>query len=135
LIARPENRAENPQEKPNAMLLASLLLLLQSETRANEPSFFKPIFLILLVAGALGWLIAMVLGFQRARAFGPSARWFTYAAICLLIYHLQFVLLALFIVVQNNTDMVLNLGAFFNLFVVIGSICAIMGFIKLTNPE
>jgi hypothetical protein len=31
--------------------------------------------------------------------------------------------------------MVLNLGAFFNLFVVIGSICAIMGFIKLTNPE
>ncbi|HYO91037.1 MAG TPA: hypothetical protein VEQ40_05345 [Pyrinomonadaceae bacterium] len=117
------------------MLLASLLLLLQAETRATEPSYFKPIFLILLVAGALGWLIAMVLGFQRARAFGPSARWFTYAAICLLIYHLQFVLLALFIVVQNNTDMVLNLGAFFNLFVVIGSICAIMGFIKLTNPE
>jgi hypothetical protein len=117
------------------MLLASLLLLLQTETRANEPTYFKPIFLILLIAGALGWLIAMVLGFQRARAFGPSAKWFTYAAMCLLIYHLQFVLLALFIVVQNNTDMVLNLGAFFNLFVVIGAICAIIGFVKLTNPE
>ena len=117
------------------MHLASLLLLLQSETRATEPTYFKPIFLILLIAGALGWLIAMVLGFQRARAFGPSARWFTYAAICLLLYHLQFVLLALFIVLQNNTDMVLNVGAFFNLFVVLGAVCAIMGFIKLTNPE
>ena len=117
------------------MLLASLLLLLQTETRANEPTYFKPIFLILLVAGALGWLIAMVLGFQRARAFGSSARWFTYAAICLLIYHLQFVLLALFIVLQNNADMVLNIGAFFNLFVVLGAICAIMGFVRLTNPE
>ena len=117
------------------MLLASLWILAQTETRATEPTYFKPIFLILLVAGALGWLIAMVLGFQRARAFGPSAKWFTYAAICLLLYHLQFVLLALFIVVQNNTDMVLNLGAFFNLFVVLGAGCAIMGFVKLTNPE
>jgi hypothetical protein len=117
------------------MLLASLWMLAQTETRANEPSFFKPIFLILLVAGALGWLIAMVLGFQRARAFGPSAKWFTYAALCLLLYHLQFVLLALFIVIQNNTDMVLNLGAFFNLFVVLAAGCAIMGFVKLTNPE
>ena len=117
------------------MLLATIWMLAQAETRANEPSYFKPVFLMLLVAGALGWLIAMVLGFQRARAFGPSVRWFTYAALCLLLYHLQFVLLALFIVIQNNADMVLNLGAFFNLFVVLAAACAIMGFVKLTNPE
>jgi hypothetical protein len=116
------------------MLLATLWMLAQTETRANEPTFFKPIFLILLVAGALGWLIAMVLGFQRARAFGPSAKWFTYAAVCLLLYHLQFVLLALFII-QNNADLVLSVGAFFNLFIVLAAACAIMGFVKLTNPE
>jgi hypothetical protein len=116
------------------MLLASLWLLVQTETRAQEPTYFKPIFLILLVAGALGWLIAMVLGFQRARAFGPSAKWFTYAAVCLLVYHLQFVVLALFII-QNNADMVLNVGAFFNLFIVLAAACAIIGFVKLTNPE
>lgn len=116
------------------MLLASLWLIVQTETRAQEPTYFKPIFLILLVAGGLGWLIAMVLGFQRARAFGASAKWFTYAAVCLLIYHLQFVLLALFII-QNNADMVLNVGAFFNLFIVLAAACAIMGFVKLTNPE
>ena len=117
------------------MLLASLLMLVQAETRAQEPSYFKPIFLALLIAGALGWLIAMVLGFQRARAFGASAKWFTYAAVCLLLYHLQFVLLGVFIVIQNNADVALSLGAFFNLFIVLGGACAIMGFVKLTNPE
>ncbi len=117
------------------MLLASLLMLAQAETRALEPSYFKPIFLALLIAGALGWLIAMVLGFQRARAFGASAKWFTYAALCLLLYHLQFILLGVLIVIQNSADVALSLGAFFNLFVVLGAVCAVMGFVKLTNPE
>ena len=116
------------------MLLASLFLLAQTETRANQPTYFIPVFLILLIAGGLGWLIAMVLGFQRARAFGESTRWFAYAAVCLLIYHLQFLLLAVFII-QGSTDMVLNVGAFFNLFVVLAGVCAIIGFVKLTNPD
>jgi peptidoglycan/LPS O-acetylase OafA/YrhL len=115
------------------MLLASLWLLMQTETRATQPNFFVPVVLILLVAGVLGWLIAAVLGFQRARAFGPSARWFTFCAVCLIIYHLQFLLLAF--AVYSDADTALNVGAFFNLFIVIGAICAIMGFVKLTNPE
>lgn len=120
------------------MLFASLLLLLQDETRATQPSFFLPVVLILLITGALGWLIAAVLGFQRARAFGPSARWFSLAAVCLIIYHLQFVLLGVVAVLsrdQADLSMVLNVGAFFNLFVVLGGICAILGFVKLTNPD
>ncbi|MBD0369648.1 MAG: hypothetical protein ICV60_02250 [Pyrinomonadaceae bacterium] len=120
------------------MLLASLLLILQAETRATQPTYFLPVVLVLLITGGLAWLIAAVLGFQRARAFGPSARWFSLSAVCLIIYHLQFVLLgivAMFNRDESDLGMVLNVGAFFNLFVVLGGICAILGFVKLTNPE
>ncbi len=123
------------------MLLASLWMLLQADRgqTATQPTYFIPIVLILLVAGGLGWLIAAVLGFQRARAFGASARWFSLAAVCLIIYHLQFVLLGVVAMLssQNESDLgvVLSFGAFFNLFVVLAAICAIMGFVKLTNPE
>jgi hypothetical protein len=42
-------------------------------------------------------LIAAVLGFARSPAFGPSARWFSYAAVCLIIYHLHFLLFGIFV--------------------------------------
>jgi hypothetical protein len=29
----------------------------------------------------------------------------------------------------------LGFGAFFNVFVIIGAVCAIMGFVRLTNPR
>jgi hypothetical protein len=114
------------------MLYASLLMLAQVETRGNIPSHLLPVILILLIGGALGWVIAAVLGFQRASAFGPSARWFAYCAVCLIIYHLQWLVLAFF---SNDADMALNVGPFFNLFVVLASVCAILGFVKLTNPR
>ena len=114
-------------------------LLMQAETRATQPNFFLPVVLILLITGGLGWLIAAVLGFQRARAFGPSARWFSLAAVCLIIYHLQFILLGIVtaLTAQSDTDLgvALSVGAFFNLFIVVGAVCAIMGFIKLTDPK
>ncbi len=114
------------------MYPALLLALLQTETRANIPGHFLYVVLILMVAGALGWMIAAVLGFQRASAFGPSTRWFALSAVCLIIYHLQFLLLAFF---SSDADMALSIGAFFNLFVVIGAICAILGFVKLTETR
>jgi hypothetical protein len=106
--------------------------------RANQPGYFLPVLLGLLIAGGVGWLIAAVLGFARARAFGASTRWFSFAAVCLLLYHIQFVLLGIVAVVgaqQNDFDSVLGFGAFFNLFVVLGAICAVMGFVRLTNPR
>jgi uncharacterized membrane protein YhdT len=116
------------------MLLASLLMLAQAETRATPPAYFTLVAVGLLVIGALGWLIAAVLGFARARAFGASTRWFSLAAVCLLIYHLH---LFVFVLVfnQSDADTALGLGAFFNLFVVLGSICAIIGFVRLTDPR
>lgn len=121
------------------MLVASLMILAQMETRATQPTYFFPIAVALLIAGALGWLIAAVLGFARARAFGASTRWFALAAACLIVYHLQFLVLGLVAISasQNESDFgqVLSVGAFFNLFVVLAAICAIMGFVRLTNPR
>jgi len=114
------------------------LLLFQTGISANQPGYFVPVLLGSLVAGGVGWLIASVLGFARARAFGASTRWFSFAAVCLLIYHIQFVLLGIAAVLgaqQNYFDSVLGLGAFFNVFVVLGAVCAIMGFVRLTNPR
>src|SRR5437588_1786808 len=120
------------------MLPLALLLGLQTGMSARQPAYFAAVLIGSLVLGGVGWLIAAVLGFARARAFGASTRWFSFAAVCLLIYHIQFVLLGFVAVMgaqQNDFDSVLGFGAFFNVFVVLGAICAIMGFVRLTNPR
>jgi len=116
------------------------LLMIFQQLRATQPTYFLIVTLSLLIAGGIAWLIAAVLGFARSPAFGPSARWFSYAAVCLIIYHLHFLLFGIFVVLgtsQNPMDMTtaLGVGAFFNLFVVLGAICAIMGFVRMTNPR
>lgn len=116
------------------------LLMIFQQLRATPPGYFFLVTLLLLIAGGVGWLIAAVLGFARSPAFGPSARWFSYAAVCLIIYHLHFLLFGVFVflgVSQNSVDlsMALGIAAFFNLFVVIGAVCAIMGFVRMTSPR
>jgi hypothetical protein len=118
----------------------TLLMLLQPQIRATQPGYFLAVVLLLLIAGGVGWLIAAVLGFARSPAFGPSARWFSYAAVCMIIYHLHFLLFGVFAFLgmsQNPVDLsnALGVGAFFNLFVVLGAVCAIMGFVKMTSPR
>lgn len=120
------------------MPLVLLILLQQTGVTAKQPGYFAAVLIGSLIVGGVAWLIAAVLGFARARAFGASTRWFSFAAVCLLIYHIQFLLLGFLAVVgaqQNDFDSVLALGAFFNVFVVLGAICAIMGFVRLTNPR
>src|SRR6266545_2093077 len=100
------------------MLTPLAFLILQSEgLRGTPPTYFVPVFVGSLVAGGIGWLIAAVLGFARARAFGASTRWFSFAAVCLLLYHVQFLLLGFVAILgrqQNDFDSVLGFGAFFN---------------------
>ena len=118
-------------------MMTPLALLFQEGMTANQPSYFVPVFIALLFAGGIGWLIAAVLGFARARAFGASTRWFSFASVCLLLYNIYWVVVGFVAVIgapQNNFDAVLVVGAFLNVFVVLGSICAIMGFVRLTNP-
>src|SRR4026208_58392 len=117
-----------------------LLIVFLQQIRATQPTYFFIVTLLLLIAGGVGWLVAAVLGFARSPAFGPSARWFSYAAVCMIIYHLHFLLFGVFAVLgvsQNSVDlsMALGVGAFFNLFVVLGAVCAIMGFVRMTNPR
>lgn len=119
------------------MYLATITLiamLAQGETKFREPGYFAPVMLIMLVLGAVAWLIAAVLGFARARAFGPSARWFSFAAVCLILFHLQFIVLG-FGVLTNDNSLVFNVLTFFNFFVLLAAFCAIMGFVRLTNPR
>lgn len=116
------------------------LLMLFQQIRATQPTYFFIVTLLLLVAGGVGWLVASVLGFARAPAYGPSARWFSYAAVCLVIYHLHFLLfgvIAFMGMSQTPVDLSasLGVGAFFNLFVVLGAFCAIMGFVKMTSSR
>lgn len=111
-----------------------LTVLLQTPTTFHQPNYFVPVFVGMFLAGAIAWLVAAVLGFARARAFGPSARWFSFAAVCLLLFHLQF-LAAGFGVLTNDNGLVFNILAFFNFFILVAAVCAIMGFIRLTNPR
>lgn len=114
------------------MALALPSLLAQSEASVyNLPSYFTPVFIALLAAGALGWLVAAVLGFARARAFGASTRWFSLAALSLLIYHVQWLALV-FTITLNDSKLIFIVLATLNLFVVLGAVCTIIGFVRLT---
>jgi hypothetical protein len=115
------------------MLFDSSLILAQVETQFPAPGYFQLVMLALFALGAIGWLVAAVLGFARAPAFGPAARWFALAAVCLLLYHIQFVLTVL--VGSSNPEIFLAVGAFFNLFIVLGAGCGIMGFVRMTSPR
>ena len=109
-------------------------IALQAETTFREPSYFAPVVLSMLVLGAIVWLVAAVLGFARARAFGASARWFSFASVCLILFHLQFIALGFGVLTKDN-DLVFGLLTFFNVFVLAAGICAIIGFIRLTHPR
>jgi uncharacterized membrane protein YhdT len=115
------------------MFIASISVLADVNT-FDAPSYFLPVFVGMFLLGLIAWLIASVLGFARARAFGPSARWFSFAAICLLLYHIQIIVVG-FGVIALDKSTALGLVAVINLFVILGAVCAILGFIRLTNPR
>ena len=89
----------------------------------------------LVVLGLLGWLVAAMLGFARARAFSPSTRWFALSALCVLLYHLHLFAFGFLGTQTQDMEKVMSFGAFFNVWIVLGSICAIIGFLRLTNPR
>ena len=120
------------------MLIASTLPLLVVQSQ-DVPRFGTSltvlVFLILFAGSLLGWIVASVLGFARARAFGPSTRWFAFSCLCLLGFNLHLVAVALLGRVETDPEKVLSFGAFSPLFLLLGSISAIIGFLRLTNPR
>jgi len=117
------------------MLNASPFALALQAEPMRLPLSFVTIVMVLLVGGGVGWLVAAVLGFARARAFGPSTRWFAFSALCLLIYHIQWFAWVVFGFNERDMERVVYFGGFFNLFVLLGSICAIIGFAQLNKPH
>ena len=113
------------------MLASSTAFLAQM----RGPSYFPWIAFGLLSLGALGWLIAAALGFARARAFGESPRWFAISAVCLLLYHIQIFVFVIYGINEQNPESLLAMGAFFNLFVALGAVCAIIGFMRMNDPR
>ena len=106
--------------------------LLQVPANAGITFF---VIISLVAAGLLVWLVAAVLGFARARAFRPSTRWFALSALFVLLYHLYLVAFSILGAWERDVEKLLSIGAFFNLWIVLGGICAIIGFLRLTNPR
>jgi hypothetical protein len=116
-------------------MLAPSLMLAQSESTVyNLPPYFTWVFGLLLVAGTLGWLVATVLGFARARAFGLSTRWFAMAAACMFIYHIHWWALV-FSTYSENGNIIFPILATLNLFLVLGAVCTVIGFARLNTPR
>ena len=115
------------------MVIAALMFL-QSETTFHEPGYFAPAIMGMFLLGAVVSIVAAVLGFARARAFGPSARWFSFAAVCLILFHIQFLILG-FGVLTKDSSLVFGILTFFNFFILLAAACAVMGFIRLTSPR
>ena len=113
-------------------MLSSYTALL---AQMRGPSYFPWVAFGLLSLGGLGWLIAAALGFARARAFGESPRWFAISAVCLLLYHIQIFVFVIYGINESNPENVLAMGAFFNLFVALGAVCAIVGFMRMNDPR
>ena len=113
------------------MLFTFPTALAQTEITTN----FVWIVTGLLALGGLGWLMAAALGFARARAYGEPARWFAVSAVCLLLYHVQWLVFAIYGFKEKNMANVFTVGAFFNLFIVLGAVCAIVGFSRMNAPR
>jgi hypothetical protein len=116
-------------------MLPTLTIALAQGTPLRLPSYFPWVVLGLLGVGGLGWLIAAALGFARARAYGEPARWFAVSAVCLLLYHVQWFVFAVYGINERDTTSVIGVAAFFNLFVALGAVCAIVGFTRMTGPK
>ena len=112
-------------------------MLAQADTEYSQvilPKYFVPIFFILLVAGVLACLIAAVLGFGRSRAHGEGGRWFALAAVCLVIYHIQLLVMG-FAAYKGNASIAFPLITALNLFIFLAAICIIFGFYKMKSAK
>ena len=116
-------------------MLSTFMAALAQAGPGRIPAYFPWVALGLLAIGGLGWLIAAVLGFARARAFGESPRWFAVSAVCLLLYHVQWFVFAVYGINERNPESVVGMASFFNLFVALGAVCAIVGFMRMNDPR
>lgn len=114
-------------------MLSTFITGLAQGVPPRIPAYFPWVALGLLAVGGLGWLIAAVLGFARARAYGESPRWFAISAVCLLLNQVQWVVFAIYGASERNLENVVGMASFFNLFIALGAIFAIVGFMRMND--
>jgi hypothetical protein len=51
-----------------------------------------------------------------------------------LLFHIQILAFG-FGAISNDTGLAFSILTFFNLFIILGAVCAIIGFIKMTSPR
>lgn len=113
----------------------ALMLLAQDQSPQIQSTSIVVVIVALLILGLVGWFVAAVVGFARAREAGAPARWFALSAACLIVYHLHLLAFALMGTRERDVTKLLSFGAFFNLFVFLGSLCAIVGFLRLNKSR
>ena len=113
----------------------SLATLALAQAVPRFSSSYALLFVLLFAAGTVGWLVAAVLGFARARAFGASTRWFALSALAMFVFHLYLVAIAWLGMTETDADKVLSIGAFIIFFPALAALCAIVGFVRLTDPR
>ncbi|MEO6391167.1 MAG: hypothetical protein ABIP75_04890 [Pyrinomonadaceae bacterium] len=114
----------------------AFLFLQNSATVSNYeiPKYFVPVFVLLLIVGLVGSLVAFVLGRGRARTGGPAVKWFSFAALALLFYYLQW-FVWVYAISRQSTTLIWLLISFNTLFVFVAVVCAIMGFMQIKGAE
>lgn len=115
------------------MLLATIQAL-DARQSQSFPEYFNLVVVLLLVLGALGWLVATALGFSRSRAAGPAARWFVLASACMLLFHLHVLVIGI-AGARGAGPTAVTLTAFSPLFIVLAAACAILAFSRLGGRE
>ena len=115
--------------------MSPVLLPALAQSVPHFSASFTLLFVLMFLLGTVGWLVATVLGFARARAFGASTRWFALSALCLLVTHLYLVAFAWLGMTETDLDKLLSFGAFIILFPALGAVCAVVGFVRLTDPR
>ena len=115
--------------------MLSLILFAFQDTRFTQPGpMFTYIAMGLIALGLLGWLVVAAVGLPRAKRMGPGGTWFALSAICLLLFNVHLlaflVMMGMATVNKQDSGPAVKFGFFFNAFVVLGALCALIGFMK-----
>lgn len=110
------------------------MLVQQSSSVYNMPSYFTPIFLLVHLGGIVLSLGATLMGFTRMKATGKAACWLGLSAGFLLIYFLQWLIL-LFAIAKQNMSLIWTLLSILHLPIVLAIVCVLISLTKLKTPD
>lgn len=114
------------------MSFAATLLLLQESTSVyQQPSYFAPAFIAIWLVGLVVCLGATIVGFKT---IDKTAYWFRLAGLFLLLYFLQWFIFV-FAIVKQNQSFIWGLMVFFNVPLVLAAACILVGLMNLKSPD